>query len=167
MAWPSISTETVRGPLPCGVNVACLDTRKQAEFVKAKDQCALVNRQRFRLLWLLVLLTAIFITLWFCGRGIWAILFWSFVFGDDGPYEEYGRWIAAIVALLISATVLVRMAWGFASRRFLRICLGGTVSLAAVFGLVCYTHAPIRPEEGRARIELRMSGLGQASLTLT
>ncbi len=33
------------------------------------------KRQRFRLLWILVLPTANFVMLWFCGRGIWAILF--------------------------------------------------------------------------------------------
>jgi hypothetical protein len=74
--------------------------------------------------------------LWFCGRGIWVIVFWSFVFGDAGPYEEYGRWVAAIVALLVAATILVRLSWGFASRRYLRICFGGTIALAVVFGVM-------------------------------
>jgi hypothetical protein len=91
------------------------------------------NRQRFRLLWILVLPTVVFIMLWFCGRGIWGIVFWSFVFGDAGPYEEYGRWVAAIVALLVAATILGRLSWGFASRRYLRICFAGTIALAAIF----------------------------------
>jgi 2-keto-4-pentenoate hydratase len=41
------------------------------------------------------------------------------------------------------------------------------LSLEAGHVVLCGTHAPIRPVEGTARIELRMSGLGQASITLT
>jgi hypothetical protein len=94
------------------------------------------NRRRFRLLWVLVLPMAVFIMLWFCGRGIWAIVFWSFVFGDAGPYEEYGQPVAAIVALLVAAAVFLRLCWGFASRRYPRICFAGTIALATVFATI-------------------------------
>jgi len=44
---------------------------------------------------------------------------------------------------------------------------GRGLSLEAGQVVLCGTHAPIRPVEGSVRIELRMSGLGTASLTLT
>jgi hypothetical protein len=94
---------------------------------------------RVRLIWLLLLPIVLFITLWFSGRWIWTVFWWGFVFGDAGPYEEYGRLSSGIVAIVVSATAFARLALGGISRRYLRITSWGTVASAGLF-LAVQTH---------------------------
>ncbi len=97
------------------------------------------GRSRCRLIWFLLLPIALFITLWFSGHWIWTVFWWAFVFGDAGPYEQYARISSGIVAMLISATALARLALGRISRRYIRIASWGTVASAALF-LTVLTH---------------------------
>jgi len=91
--------------------------------------------QRVRLLWFLVLPPVRFTTRWLCGRWIWTIFLW-FPLGDDGPYEQYGKWMAAAVAFFLSAVVFVRLSLGLAKRRYRLICVVGTSILAALFAVM-------------------------------
>jgi len=97
------------------------------------------DRQKVRLIWFLLLPIALFITLWFSGRWIWTVFWWAFIFGDAGPYEQYGTLTSGIVAMVISATVFARLALGRINRRYLRITSWGTVASAALF-LTVITH---------------------------
>jgi hypothetical protein len=94
---------------------------------------------RVSLIWLLLLPVALFITLWFSGRWIWTIFWWGFVFGDAGPYEEYGRVSSGIVAIVISATTFARLSLGRINQRYVRITAWGTVAAATLF-LTMLTH---------------------------
>lgn len=94
---------------------------------------------RVRLIWLLLLPIALFVTLWFSGRWIWTVFWWGLVFGDAGPYEQYGRLSSGIVAMVISATAFARFALGRINRRYLRITSWGTVASAALL-LAIQTH---------------------------
>jgi hypothetical protein len=88
---------------------------------------------KIRLLWFLLLPITLFVTLWFCGDWIWTIIWWLYVFGDVGPYEEYARSTSSIVAIVVSATVLTRLARGKINLPYLRIVSWCTVTLAALF----------------------------------
>ncbi len=92
----------------------------------------LAARQQIRLLWFLVLPTATFVTLWPCGRVIWALV-WYLQLGVDGQYSEFGSWTSAIVALAVSATLFVRLATGRATGRYLRINSWGVALIAGLF----------------------------------
>jgi hypothetical protein len=90
------------------------------------------GRLRIRLLWFLLLPIALFIALWYSGQWIWILLFWGFVFGDAGPYEEYGKIASAVVALAVSAIALARLAFGKINQRYLRLTSWGTGAIAAL-----------------------------------
>lgn len=92
-----------------------------------------------RLVWFLLFPIVLFVTFWFSGRWIWVVFYWLFVFGDAGPYEEYARYTSAVVALIVSATVFVRLAVGRINRRYLRLTSWGTVA-SAVLMLTVLTH---------------------------
>jgi hypothetical protein len=122
-----------------------------AVYVLLGGSVRMVNRQRARPLWYLILPTAFLVTFWFCGRWIWTIAFWIFVFGDAGPYEEYGRWVAAIVAVFVTVSLVVRLSLGLFSRRFLVVCVTGTALLTALSGVIVMTEIASRIDGWSAR----------------
>jgi hypothetical protein len=101
------------------------------------------GRQRTRLIWLLMLPIALFVTLWFSGIWIWTIFWWGFVFGDAGPYEQYGKFLSAIVAIVIATAVFVRLALGRINRRYLLVTFWTIVASSVLFVAVLtheFTH---------------------------
>jgi hypothetical protein len=79
----------------------------------------------------LVLPLAAFCTLWYSGRGIWTI-FWFFLV-HEAYWEQYGNWTAAAVAMIVSVILLVRMATGRVTRRYLRVNAWGVAAIAGLF----------------------------------
>jgi hypothetical protein len=97
------------------------------------------DRVRTRLIWFLLLPIALFISLWFSGRWIWALFWWVFVFGDAGPVEEYARLSSGIVAIVISAMAFSRLALSRINRRYLPVTSWGTAVLSTLL-LTVLTH---------------------------
>jgi hypothetical protein len=58
--------------------------------------------------------------------------------GDVGYF--YGKWIAGIVAVTISATLLVRLATGWATRGYLRFNAWGAGLCAGLLGAMYLIH---------------------------
>lgn len=96
------------------------------------------DRPQIRLLWFLVLPLAAFCTLWYCSRGIWTIVW--FFFADEGYWEQYGNWTAGIVAMSVSAILVIRMATGRFTHRYLRINSWGVTTIAALYCAVLTEH---------------------------
>lgn len=96
------------------------------------------DRPQIRLLWFLLLPLAAFCTLWYCSRGIWTV-FWFFLAGE-AYWEQYGNGTAAVVAMIVSAILLVRMATGRVTRRYLQINSWGVAAIAGLFCAVLVEH---------------------------
>jgi hypothetical protein len=92
------------------------------------------DRQHIRLLWFLALPTTLFLALWFSGRTVWTILWWLLYWGDAGPYERYGVSTAGLVAVIVPAILLARLATGRVSRNYVRFNTWGVGLCAVLFG---------------------------------
>jgi hypothetical protein len=106
------------------------------------------ERRQVRLLWLIVLPTAVFIALWLCGRMIMGLLLWLW------PGERYlglAIWLAGFVALLVSLTLFVRMATGRASRRYVQVISWGAGLCAGLYGAVLFIEFAGRIDGWTAR----------------
>ena len=78
-----------------------------------------------------------FAVLWLWLNPIIGILLWIFVFGDnfnDSRTNAYVRLPAALIAVVTSAAVALRLGRGVASRRFARMHLWATVLLLVMYG---------------------------------
>lgn len=81
---------------------------------------------------------AAFCTLWYCSRALWSIV-WYFQAGE-AYYQQYGSWTAAVVAMIVSAILLIRMATGRVTRRYLRINSWGVAAIAGLYCAVLVEH---------------------------
>lgn len=81
--------------------------------------------------WIVFVPPGLFIVLYYCGLWIWTILLW-FQFGDDGPYEQYGKSVAAAVATLAVGFFLIRLVAGRSDRQYRRVVLWGASAMALI-----------------------------------
>jgi hypothetical protein len=95
------------------------------------------DRQRIGLLWFIALPTTAFLALWLAGGVVLSLLLWL-QWGDAGYY--YGKWIAGVVAVIASAILLVRLATGWATRRYLRFNAWGAGLCAGLLGAMYFIH---------------------------
>lgn len=106
------------------------------------------ERHQVRLLWLLVLPTAVFIALWLSGRMILGLLLWLW------PGERYlglAIWLAGFVALLVSHTLFVRMATGRAGRRYVQVTSCSAGLCAGLYGAMLFIEFAGRIDGWTAR----------------
>jgi len=106
------------------------------------------ERHQVRLLWLLVLPTAVFIALWLCGRMICGLLLWLWA-GER--YLQYWSWSAGLVALFVSVIVFIRMATGRATRRYLKVIAWCAGLCAGLYGAVLFIEFAGRIDGWTAR----------------
>ena len=95
------------------------------------------DRQQIRLWWFLALPTTTFLALWFSGGITCSLLGWLY-WGDAGYF--YGRWMAGVVAAIISAILLARLATGWATRRYVRFNAWGAGLCVVLFGAMYFLH---------------------------
>ena len=93
--------------------------------------------QQIRLLWFIVLPMAAFLALWLAGGVALSLLMWL-QWGDAGHY--YGKWTAPIVAAIASAILLVRLASGRVTRRYLRFNAWGAAVCLGLLGAMYFLN---------------------------
>ena len=69
----------------------------------------------------------------------------------EGYWEQYGNWTAAVVAMIVSAILLVRMATGRVTRRYLHGVTWGVAAIAALYCAVQVEHVVKRIDGWTAR----------------
>jgi len=77
-------------------------------------------------------------------------MFWYFLAGEAYS-ETYGNWTAAVVGLIVSGILLVRMATGRVTRRYLQINSWGVAAIAGLFCAVFVEHFVDRIDGWTAR----------------
>jgi hypothetical protein len=95
------------------------------------------DRQRIGLSWFIALPTASFLALWVAGSAVLALLLWL-QWGDAGYF--YGKRIAGVVAVIASAILLIRLATGRVTRRYLRFNVWGFGLCAGLLGAMYFIH---------------------------